>query len=38
LLNRLPLQSNITTQNEKGFCDSPFGITGSQERCRRKKP
>ena len=32
LLNRLPVQSNVTTRNEKRFSGDPFGIIGSEER------
>jgi len=32
LLNCLPVQSNVTTRNEKRFSGDPFGIIGSEER------
>jgi len=28
----LPVQSNVTTRNEKRFSGDPFGIIGSEER------
>ena len=36
LPNRLPLQSNTITRNEKRFSGAPFGIIGSEEHCRRR--